>query len=741
MPLKKLPYLIVFLILMTPSVFWAKHIVGGEITYKLKSKSSSSNNYVFTMRIYRDCNSVQGAPFDEIASIGAYLKSTVPRLAARTSAPLGSIQAVTAPKIECLIPPNICVEEGVYTWEMNLPVVPETYIILYQRCCRNESISNINLPGQVGASYAVEITNAAQVRGNDSPTFKSFPPTVICSNYPLNFDHSAVDADGDILRYSFCEPYTGGGQIGGNGCAMTSPNPPCWPPAGSITYKSGYSALKPVGGNPLISIDLMKGIITGTPTENGQYVVSVCVEEFTADGRLLGVLKRDFQFNVAPCDPIIQASVKADTVIDKTYFINTCGEKFVKIANKSLDRRFVTDFKFDVLISDENKIFKDWEPTIVFPDTGVYRGRLFLNPGTICADTIKLQYNVFNTVIPNFSFTYDTCVAGPINFRDTSFAPNGRIVSWNWDFGDGKKANIKNPTHLYELPGTKKIKMFVKDNVGCQKDTVREIRWYPVPPLLLIQPSSFTGCTPAKVTFKNLSSPIDSTYDIKWNFGDGGTSKVITPTYTYEKPGNYSVNLEITSPVGCKTGKNFNDWIKISQGAKANFAFSPERVTKAQSTVSFFDKSLVTTGWQWNFANQGYSTRQNPSFTFRDTGLQKVKLLVTNQFGCTDTMVQFIDVIPVASYFLPNAFTPNDDAENDVYKGNGIVDGVKNFNMKIWNRWGELIFETTNPLQGWNGRKNNSGSDSPQGIYLCIVTYKTPRDEDVELRSYANLIR
>lgn len=739
--MKKLPYLILFLTLLTPSVFWARHIVGGEITYKLKTTTTSSNRYEFTMRIYRDCNSREGAPYDPIAAIGAYLKNAG-QLVQRASANLGPIQKVTAPKIECLIPPDVCVEEGVYVWFMDLPKVADTYVIIYSRCCRNETISNINRPGTVGASYVVEITQTAQERGNDSPVFKSFPPTVICGNFPLNFNHSATDADGDQLVYSFCEPYSGGGQTGGGGCGNTSPTPPCWPPFGSVSYKlPEYSYQRPVGGNPIVGINANTGIITGTPTELGQYVVSVCVEEYTATGKLLSVLKRDFQFNVAQCDPIIQANVKADTVIDNTYFINTCGEKMVAMVNRSLDQRFITDFRFDVNISGQTKTFREWQPTIQFPDTGIYKGNLFLNPGTVCADTINLQFNIFNGVLSNFDYQYDTCVAGPIAFKDNSIATNGRVVSWNWDFGDGKNETIKNPAHLYATPGKKNIRLRVKDNIGCEKDTIRTITWLPVPPLIVIQPSSFVGCTPGKVTFTNLSTPIDSTYDIKWSFGDGGTSKAISPSYSYPNAGVYSISLEITSPIGCKTSKSFKDWIKINQGAKADFSFSPEQVTKINNAVSFYDKSQFTTRWQWFFGNQGFSGKQNPIFNFRDTGIQKVKLLVNNQYGCVDSMIQFLDVIPVVSYFLPNAFTPNDDTVNDLYKGDGITEGIQNFSMKIFNRWGELIFETSNPTAGWNGKKFNTGMDSQQGVYICVVKYTSPRGQEFELRSYANLIR
>jgi hypothetical protein len=76
-----------------------------------------------------------------------------------------------------------------------------------------------------------------------------------------------------------------------------------------------------------------------------------------------------------------------------------------------------------------------------------------------------------------------------------------------------------------------------------------------------------------------------------------------------------------------------------------------------------------------------------------------------------------------------------------IFAGKGFVEGMKNFRMQIYNRWGERVFLTTDPLKGWNGQKDNAGAPSPQGVYLCLVTYTSPRGEDRELRSYATLLR
>ena len=730
-----------FLAMLTPSVLVAKHIVGGEITYTVVSHTSSSNRYHFIMKIWRDCYTNGGAQLDAIAPIGIY-KGTSNSFVESFGVPITNrTPRLTAPTIPCLIPPDVCVEEGVYEWEKDLPIIDDTYVILYQRCCRNETINNINAPGDVGATYFVEITPYGQQTGDNSPVFKQFPPIVICANEKLNFDHSATDAEGDQLVYSFCQPLGGGGKGGNIGCGGTTPNPPCWPAPNDVSFKSPtYTFAAPLAGDPVVSIDSRTGRITGIPQTQGQFVVGVCVQEYR-NGRLLGTLHRDFQFNVAKCDPTVQGKVTADSVFGKTYLIKSCGNPNVTINNLSLDRTFITDFRFDILIQNQIKTFKEWSPIVPFPDTGIYKGNLYLNPGFTCADTINLIFKIFPSIKTDFSIKYDTCVAGPVTFKDKSSSPSGEITKWSWAFGDGTKATIQNPVHQYETPGTKRILLSIENEKGCKADTLQEIRWLPVPPILLVEPSTFSGCTPLKVFFNNISKPIDSTYTIKWTYGDGGSGTSISPTYTYEKPGVYSVNLQVTSPIGCTISRSFPNWVRVKQGTKADFDYAPQQISTFKNTVTFTDKSQNATQWQWFFDTKGYSVVQNPVFKFRDSGVYAVKLLVSNNVGCYDSIVKRLDVIPQVTYWLPNAFTPNEDGHNDTYKGTGVVEGIKDFDLKIFNRWGEQIFQTSDPNEGWNGLKNNKGEPSPQGVYLCVVTYKSPRGDTFELKSYATLVR
>ncbi|MCI5083510.1 MAG: PKD domain-containing protein [Saprospiraceae bacterium] len=749
--IKRNTTILIFLLTGIFSQLQARHIIGGEITYECLG----NDQYEFTLLIYRDCNCTDCAEFDPFAAIAVYNCDEDSDCGSfgqadyftRLDVPLLEINNVAEPTYPCLVPPDVCVQEGLYRFTLTLPNSPQSYHVSYQRCCRNVTINNIIGPESSGATYTVAVTPEAQDLCNSSPEFNEFPPIVICADTPLEFDHSATDPDGDQLVYSFCAPLDGGGNIlvepGVYTCDGAIPTPACPPPYNNVNFiVPNYSADQPMGGAPLVTIDPNTGLITGTPNILGQFVVGVCVQEFR-NGQLLGEIRRDFQFNVASCDPTVVADIDADEVVgEQQYVVNTCGNSIVTFENESFQERFIEQFEwsFDIngTIVTESE---EWNATIEFPGEGTYEGQLILNPGTNCGDTAQIFVNVFPEVIADFSYVYDTCVAGPVDFTDLSSTGACCLTEWDWSFGDGNNTDAQNPSHVYMEPGNIPVTLTVTDTNSCVDSYTQTIEYFPVPSLIIIAPSSFIGCTPAEIFFDNLSFPIDSTYDITWDFGDGGFSTAISPTHIFEIPGNYTVTVDITSPIGCQTDTIFPGLIDILPSPTAGFDFTPNEPSSLQPEVVFTDQSQDAASWFWDFDTGATSILTNPTYVFPDTGMYEVAQIVTHPSGCQDTLIQVIDVIPEVRYNLPNAFTPNNDSTNDIFKGVGILDGATNFRMTIWNRWGELVFETTDPDIGWNGLKNNTGQPSPNGVYPVVVNFIGPRGEKFEYKGVATLIR
>lgn len=752
--MRKLIVLLVALIfLFCPDQASARHIVGGGITYE----SLGNDRYQFVMRMYRDCFCTDCAPFDPRAEIGVYRcgnevncgSLSQMQTFARASISLNSDRSVEAPDYPCLIPPDVCVEEGVYVWEMELPQSTESYFVAYQRCCRNVTINNIFSPQSTGATYMVEITPRAQELGNSSPVFNQFPPTVICAGAPLEFDHSATDPDGDQLVYEFCSPLDGGDnnldQQFLTTCDGAAPAPACPPPFRQVSFRApDFTPFTPLGSGDKetpVTIDPRLGIIQGVPEILGQFVVGVCVSEYR-NGELLSKVYRDFQFNVASCDPQVVADVREDVQIDdQEFLINSCGVNTVTFENQSYLEQFIDQFEWRFDINGTTEIITEWDPTVTFPGVGTYTGELRLNEGTDCGDTAFIRVNVFPDIDADFAFEYDTCVAGPVNFTDLSATGSCCLTDWNWQFGEGGVSTLQNPTYNYQIPGNLPVTLSVRDTNQCEASVTKNLPYFPVPSLIVIAPSDFTGCAPADIFFDNLSSPIDTTYDIDWNFGDGGSSGAISPLYTYENPGTFTVDVSITSPIGCETDTTFGDLITVLPSPEAGFSFSPEDPSNIRPLVSFRDESSGAISWRWDFGTNFNSNLPSPTYTFPDTGRYVVSQVVTHPSGCRDTAMAIVDIFPEVRYFLPNAFTPNNDAKNDFYLGEGLMEGANNFQMTIWNRWGELVFETNDPDEGWNGRKLNNGRESPNGVYVVLVSYNEPRGELIELKGYATLIR
>jgi gliding motility-associated-like protein len=743
---------LVFLLFSLSFPLMARHIIGGSMTYK----NLGNGDYEITLKMYRDCFCTACAQLDPVAYIGIYRCgggtncNTQRDAFARLDVPLTSRRNVTRPDYPCLEPPNVCVEEGIYifrlsTYRVNLPLSTESYHITYQRCCRNVTINNIVNPGSWGATYTVEITPEAQTLGSSSPAFNTFPPTVVCADFNLRYDHAATDADGDSLVYELCPPLAGGGnnldEFTYTTCVGAYPRPGCPPPYSSVPFRPPYSAAVPIGGTPGLAIDPVTGLMTGKPSPIGQYVVGVCVLEFRK-GVLLSKTFRDFQFNVARCDQKINADIKEDRKIaDQEYEVNSCGPTVIKFLNESSPRSSIrtTDWEFTVQGRKINS--NDWEPQLTFPGVGKYSGLLIVNKGTECGDTARIEVNIFPDLEADFVYKYDTCEANFVEFIDKSVSGSKLLSTWRWSFGDGGSSRLQNPKHTYTKPGKIPVTLTVRDTNKCVESITKNINYFPVPAVIVIAPSASDACVPSTITFKNLSTPIDSTYKINWNFGDGGTSNRISPTHTFKDPGTFNVTVDLVSPIGCKTDTSFKNLIRVRPSPKADFDIDPQSVSILTPNVRLVDKSEGASRVLWKFSDGRSYADRNPVFLVRDTGQIRITQTVINSVNCVDTLLKILDVKPEIRYFLPNAFTPNGDSKNDEFKGVGITRGIREFKMGIWTRWGELVFETEDPNEAWNGRRLNAGQEAPMGVYVVLVTYRDPRGKPAEIKSFVTLVR
>jgi len=740
------------LALLLPLTADAKHIIGGDMTYRfVEDLGGGLKVFEFTLVIYRDCDS-GGGLLDNPASIGIFLGD-------QTSALLDTSILVSTNDIQFVdpvIPPcadvsavsNACVQRGIYVFTLILKEqLIDNYIIVYQRCCRTDQIVNIINPDQFGATYMVEITPEAFAMNNSSPVFTNYPPTFICNNLPLNFDHGATDADGDSLVYAFCTPLTGGGQGGGN-CDSPVPTPPCPPPFDQVVFTGIYSQDVPMGGSPLVTVDTMSGLLTGTPFFLGQFVVGICVKEYR-NGQLIGSILRDFQFNVVDCASSVVADMEADQILGpKQFLIKRCGQKVITILNKSPQTNDLLNWEWEVDLGGGNIFISNaWNLTVVLPDYGEYAGRLFLNRGSLgCSDSAYITLRAYPGVVAAFSESWDICLETPVVFADSSVsgATTGGIVSWQWTFGPLVPPTTQaSPVITFPAYGTYLVRLQVIDSDGCKDDHLLSLVWEPKLPPVIPPLSPQLLCVPAPAIFPLLDSFDITGSHVVWDFGDGEFAyDVANPLHIYE-PGIYTMSLAVTTPYGCFSTDTFVNTALVYASPVAGFRYLPKNPSNLDNTLLFTnlsDASAVL--WSWTFGSFGTSQQFNPLYTFPDTGLVPVVLMVSNVQGCMDTLTQIVDIVPKVQLYIPNVFAPGLGSSNgnDRFGILGILPGYTNYRMTIWSRWGEMLFETNDAQETWDGRRMGSSKLMPKGVYIYSIRFTGPRGEPFEYEGSITLL-
>jgi len=209
-----LSFLSAIFVFTSPNALKATHIVGGDFNYTCLG----NDEYAIEMVVYRDC--FFGNPYFDIpAVIGVFdgnneLVTDIGVNGQLRVFPMGDDTITNQLDDPCfLIPPNVCVHKTTYRDTVTLPFTAGGYTLAYQRCCRNQTILNIVAPLESGATFLVNISETALLECNSSAKWKNFPPGFICVDEPIEFDHSAIDAEGDSLVYKLCTPLLGGSQM------------------------------------------------------------------------------------------------------------------------------------------------------------------------------------------------------------------------------------------------------------------------------------------------------------------------------------------------------------------------------------------------------------------------------------------------------------------------------------------------------------------------------------------------
>ncbi|HYV92164.1 MAG TPA: PKD domain-containing protein [Chitinophagales bacterium] len=360
-------------------------------------------------------------------------------------------------------------------------------------------------------------------------------------------------------------------------------------------------------------------------------------------------------------------------------------------------------------------------PTHTFTDTGTYLIMLIASDPTACVpfDTAYTSVVVYNTTV-DASYTFDT-----LDFCDSikailSATSSNIATTFTWDFGDSTSAFGPNVNHTYTVPGFYTITMIANDPTACNPlDTFTETIDFTHLVIASLTQEDYFGCPPFTIQFQ------DNGYGgitFFWDFGDGTTSTDPSPTHTYGNPGTYYGTFIASDPAAC----NPNDTVQFTVTVfdfppQAAFTANPTIIIDYNSEVHFTNQSQGATHYLWLFGDGDTSTAENPSHWYILSGDYLACLIAFNEGGCPDTACVQIQVDLIPAIDVPNGFSPNGDGQNDVLYVKG--QDVKNMDFRVYNRWGELVFETNDINIGWNGIYKGKPQEMEVYVWTLSATF------------------
>ena len=282
------------------------------------------------------------------------------------------------------------------------------------------------------------------------------------------------------------------------------------------------------------------------------------------------------------------------------------------------------------------------------------------------------------------------------------------------------------------------------DANGCTGFNTIDIAVVPLPAVAFTA-DVLQGCAPLCVNFSDQSSataPATIT-GWSWNLGNAATPATANANTCYNASDQYDVSLTVTSSDGCTSTITLPAYITVHPQPLAAFNTSPTQPTIADPLVFFQDASVNAVSWNWNFgdANNSSSLLQNPQFTYDAAVCYTVRLEVTSAQGCVDDTLQDVCIEPEISFYIPNTFTPNGDGKNDVFMplGNGLLNN--DYELLIYDRWGNLLFESNDLSVGWDGRVEGKSEKVMSDAYVWKIQVRTATGRTIGRMGHVNVIR
>lgn len=380
----------------------------------------------------------------------------------------------------------------------------------------------------------------------------------------------------------------------------------------------------------------------------------------------------------------------------------------------------------------------DIDATTVFTLTGYPQGF----PECAVSDDMEVSVNLSLEV--QILNDYSACIGENITVAAPQIIGGAPDFTYNWTLSDGTTFS----TAEFDYTVSQGVEACVEVVDGCNltAEDCTNITPYPsVPATFDLISENPQGCTPHLISLESDYTAYQNLQSMWWHFGNGDSLNVTgTATYQYTEPGDFTPYLVMTDIYGCETSDTLNNDISVIANPIASFIVSDEVVVIPETSFTVFNTSSNTTSVQYFFDEWGTSAAFDTTFAFPEDqrGTYVITMVASNELGCTDTTTRVVNVELELDLFIPNSFTPDGDGVNDAWfiKGNGFTE--KNYEIAIFDRWGQPVFKSTDPKEVWLGEVAKGSYYSPDGVYFYVIKIQdVENDVRYEYQGHITVLR
>ena len=361
-----------------------------------------------------------------------------------------------------------------------------------------------------------------------------------------------------------------------------------------------------------------------------------------------------------------------------------------------------------------------------------------LDENNCSSDTNQISVSLFDSLSIQGSILDSICEGESIVLTTNGFGGNNNL-NYNWTNNDGSGWTAFGNNITISPQNSVTYTVQLTDNCGTPAVILDIEILVNALPNTIISANYINGCYPLTAEFIN--STVNINGNCNWSFSNGEMSNLCNPFITFDTPGCFDATLTTESLSGCSNTETFQSIVCVEEYPQAAFSFLPDFPNTYNSLVNFTNESIGNSTNSWTVNGTEFSNELNPFYEFNGlSGNYEICLVIANTYQCENTFCDTILIADVFNLYVPNTFSPDGNGVNDLF-GPVVSEGLlEDYEMWIFNRWGEIIFHTLSIEDYWNGAIN--GTQAQQDTYIWRIKYKEANVAGLKDKTgHVNLIR